>query len=504
MLHALLSAIVPGVGQMVAGARRRGTVMLAVVFILAVAAVVIALQGVDEVLSWLVRPSVLLALLGVNVALLAFRLFAVVDAYRSGGRRTRASMSRPSPAPPVEGEPAYPEHRRWRSAAAGIALTLLLVLTIAPHGVAGYYTYLSYDALVTVFVSDTETTASTRPVSSTTTSVAVIVPTSTTGRPSTSITTTTTVAPADEEPQLDWGEDRRLTILLIGSDAGYGRTGSRADSIMVVTLDLDSGRVALFGIPRNTGSVPLSETAAEALGTRTYVNLISSLYWEAQDHPELAPEGGDPGAVVLRDTVGALLGIPIHHYAVVDMGGFAELVDAFGGVTVNVTDPVRVRISPPTADGDWKVYDIQPGKQHLDGLEALAFARSRTGSSDYVRMGRQRCVLSALLYQNGMAEMALKFPSVVKVVRENLRTDIPIDTLSDLVKVRSSLKTDEMITVGFTPPDYLQGRNALGYNILDLESVQEMVRKIIEHPEEVLSAQDSGSDVDESDCWKID
>jgi LCP family protein required for cell wall assembly len=304
---------------------------------------------------------------------------------------------------------------------------------------------------------------------------------------------------------LDWGADQRLTLLLIGTDAGYGRRGARADSVMVATVDLEKGSVALFGIPRNTGSLPLSDEAAAALGTDVYPEMISNLYEAAQDHPELAPEGGDPGAVVLRDTASRLLGIPIHHYAVVDMGGFVDLVDAFGGIKINVKERVWVRLSPPTKDEDYRVYDIKPGIQELDGHEALAFARSRTGNSDYDRMRRQRCVIMALLYQNGVKDLVLNFPEVIKVFQERMKTDIPIDRLQDLVRVRSKVQTDKMVSVGFGPPDYIRGRNELNYNILDTELVRATVLEYINEPEKILEQQKAAAEeTGGTDCWKVD
>jgi LCP family protein required for cell wall assembly len=508
LLRALLSALIPGAGQIVAGTRRRGCVMLAVAILLLIAGVVIGLQGVDLVLSWVIQPSVLLGLLVLNVALLAFRLFAVVDAYRTPEAGSRVADVRSTPPDGADGLSTSQTSATQSSASkvlAGAGLVALLLITIAPHAAAGYYTYLSRDLLTTVFVDEEATTStSTSLPLPTTTSVPTVASTSTTAATSTSLTTSTTQAPPDTTPAIEVGDDQRLTILLIGSDAGYGRTGSRADSIMVATLDLQTGQAALFGIPRNTGSVPLSGAAANALGTEVYVDLISSLYSDARDHPELAPQGKDPGAVVLRDAVSKLLDIPVDYYAVVDMGGFVDLVDAFGGVTLNVKTRVRVRISPPTPDGEWKIYDIEPGKRHLSGLEALAFARSRTGADDYARMHRQRCVLAGLLYQNGPAEMLLKFPKIVKAIQKSLRTDIPIDRLRDLIKIRSKIQSDELITVGFTPPDYITGRNEMGYNILNLKLVQATVRQIIEHPEEVPKTQATDMNVDGSDCWKID
>lgn len=141
LLFALLSALVPGAGQVAAGARRRGLIMLAVVAALLICGVVLALKGVDQALSYAVRPRVLLALMGFNVLLLAFRLFAVIDAYRvggvggsgaGGGGAHHAGSENPASAPLL------------RVGIAVTALTLLLVLTAAPHGIAGYYTYSEY------------------------------------------------------------------------------------------------------------------------------------------------------------------------------------------------------------------------------------------------------------------------------------------------------------------------------------------------------------------------
>ncbi len=276
---------------------------------------------------------------------------------------------------------------------------------------------------------------------------------------------------------------------------------------MVATVDLKTGAVALFGVPRNTGSVALGERTAEALGMDVYKNLISNLYLDAQNHPDLAVHEGDAGAQAMRETVTKLLGIPIDYYAVVDLNGFVDLVDAFGGVTLNVPERIWVRMASFTKGEDARVYDIKPGVQHLDGHEALTFARSRTGTDDYHRMQRQRCVVLALLYQNGVTDLALKFPDIVGAIKDNLKTDIPIDRLADLIRVRSKVETDEMIAVGFTPPDYITGRNQLGYNILDLELVQSTVRQVIEDPQAWAVAHPPDPEdalSSPSDCWEVD
>ena len=457
LLRALLSALVPGAGQLLAGVRKRGFILLSVVVALVIAAVIIASRGIDSVISWMLQPKVLIGVLAVNVLLLLFRLFAVVDAFRTRKEGTLRPF-RPS---------------RLRLGLIATGLILLLALTIAPHAIAGYYTLISRDLLTSVFTAKSTSSSDSSPT------------TSLTGG------------------SLDWGTDGRMTVLLIGTDGGYGREGVRADSINIATINPTTGDVAIFGIPRNTADVPLGKKTAAALGTSSYSNIINSLYETGWKHPELAPQGGDPGAEAVKETASLILGVPIDYYAVVNMTGLSDLVNAFGGITIDVKTTINVRFAPLRAGEPAKVVDIEPGVRHLDGDEALAYARSRTGSDDYARMKRQRCVLLALLYQNGPAKLALKFPSIVSAVKKNVTTDIPLDALSSLVKIRGKLKTDNMIAVGFIPPDYITGHNSQGYNDLNLPFIHTTVDTIMNRPADWIAAhptdvQNGGA----SDCWK--
>jgi LCP family protein required for cell wall assembly len=475
-----------------------GTVVA--VLIAFVLVILLAVEDLDEFSAWLLEPRLLLALLIVDIALLLFRLYAVVDAVWL--RRSRwSTVERPGAGEAPEAaradgsgpnEAGPPSGPRWQMPVVVAGLVLLLGFTAFPHVWLGYqYVYKSYDVLTTVFVDETTTSTS-----------LVTTTTSGTGSPtSTALQTTTTTIPA---ATVNAGDDQRLTILFTGSDAGVGRSGARADTNIVASFDLNTGRIALFSIPRNSGDAPLSETVQEALGMRYYSNWLTGLYGSARRHPELAPEGGDPGAIAMRDTISLILGIPIDYYAVVDMLGFVNLVDIMGGVDVYFAEPLHMSISPPTKQEETLVYDMEEGVNHLDGRMALAYARTRHDSSDYVRMGRQRCVIAALMAQTGMTELVWNFPGIMDVIKKMVRTDIPIDALQQLVKLRSSLKTDEMITMGFTPPKYTNGLNdnelQLGW-ILDYELIQATVKKVLENPEAVLAeAKDTG--LDTGDCWK--
>ena len=133
------------------------------------------------------------------------------------------------------------------------------------------------------------------------------------------------------------------------------------------------------------------------------------------------------------DVVGAITGLDINQSVVINLRGFRALVDAMGGVDVNVQQ--RVCVECHTSSGgiafttDKSEY-IEPGLRHLDGKHALWYARSRAGSDDFSRMRRQRCVAGALMQQADPVGLLQSYPQLAKVVKNNVSIDIPRDELS--------------------------------------------------------------------------
>jgi polyisoprenyl-teichoic acid--peptidoglycan teichoic acid transferase len=500
LLRALCSAVIPGVGQLVAGVKSRGFAMLGVFVVVTLAGVVILSRGTDAILSWAVQPKVLLGLFIVNLVIMLVRLIAVIDAWRTA----KVGML----------EPARPSRAGMATVIAG--LVLILVLTLAPHVVAGYYTLVSRDLLTSVFAegdgnASTSTLASTPPSTSTTigstsssaaatstdpsagsTSTSAAPPTS--GTTATSETTTTTVP-------LDLGGDDRISVLLIGLDEGYGREGARSDSMNVVSLDTATGKVAMFGIPRNVKRTPLGPKTAAALKMSTFPDILNALYGAAEAHPEIATDGGDPGAEAIQETAELILGIPIDYYVVVNMLGLADLVDAFGGVDIKLKTALHITYYPLAA-GDGKTsYVFKVGVNHLNGLQALAFSRDRRDSNDYVRMGRQRCVLMGLLYQKSAASLMLRFPKIAAAIKKNVKTNIPIDTLPDLIRMRGDIKTDQMIALGFTPPDWVMDPDSTGHYSPNIRLITFTVDAILNDPDTWLASHKAFATAGSSECY---
>ncbi|MFN3336375.1 MAG: LCP family protein, partial [Thermomicrobium sp.] len=274
-------------------------------------------------------------------------------------------------------------------------------------------------------------------------------------------------------------DDGRLVLLLIGTDAGPGRWSARADTIIVAVADLRTRRAALFGVPRNFVGLPIPPEFAAEYPQGYWPDLANALYTAGLQRADRFPGAADPGAAALASSLAQLLGLPIDYTATVDMGGFVRVVDALGGVTIDVPHPVATWLSPPLPGEDWRYYEIPVGRQHLDGHQALAYVRSRTGTSDYDRMQRQRCVLAALYRQAELPAVLLRLPQILDAVQGAVRTDVPLDALPFLVELALSIEPTAVVTVGLTPPAYNRGWADGGYPIPDPVRIQEAVERAL-------------------------
>jgi len=279
-------------------------------------------------------------------------------------------------------------------------------------------------------------------------------------------------APTAIEPAL---ADGRIVVLLVGTDAGPGRWSARADTIVIAALDVESGRGGLFGVPRNLVGLPIPRELADLYPDGSWPGLANALYTLGWQRAERFPHAVDPGAAALARSLEQLIGIPIDYTVVVDMGGFVRVVDALGGVTIDVPRPVSTWLSPPLPGEDWAYYEIPAGRQHLDGHEALAYARSRTGTSDYDRMQRQRCLLGALWRQADWPTVLFRLPQLLAAVEGAVRTDIPREALPQLVQLALGVRDEAIVTLGFTPPRYTAGWAPGGYPIPDRERIQNAI-----------------------------
>lgn len=247
------------------------------------------------------------------------------------------------------------------------------------------------------------------------------------------------VALANTAAEDPWADVPRVNTLLLGSDAGKDRWGVRTDSMMVVSTNTKTGDTLLIGIPRNLENVPIpASNPLHALYPNGYncgdACLMNGIWTLAEDHKDLFPGVKNPGRQSTIDVIGEITGLKINQSVVINLRGFKALVDAMGGVDVNVQQRVCVECHTGTDGGVVFTTDkhefIEPGLQHLDGKHALWYARSRAGSDDFSRMRRQRCVAGALMEQADPVGLLQSYPKLAKVVKDNVSIDIPRDELS--------------------------------------------------------------------------
>ncbi|MGO4691560.1 LCP family protein [Glaciibacter sp. 2TAF33] len=272
--------------------------------------------------------------------------------------------------------------------------------------------------------------------------------------------------------------DGRYNVLLLGGDAGPDRDGLRPDSISVVSIDAETGKAAMIGLPRNLvdfpfpADSPLAAVYPEGYGAidgcEVDACMLNSVFTEVElKSPEMYPnavaEGSEPGIEGMRDAAEGITGLTIQYYVLIDMQGFADLVDSLGGVDVNVTERVPVHTDETfTTVAFW----FEPGKQHMDGYHALWYARSRHGTSDYDRMNRQHQLEEAILAQANPANVLTKFQAVAAAGAQVVKTDIPQGMLGYFVDLASKTKKLPIVPVQLTPennidpedPDYDQIR----------------------------------------------
>jgi LCP family protein required for cell wall assembly len=424
---ALFSLLLPGLGQAWLGAARRG-LLFAAPLTLGLAAVLgfVAGGGRSALVDALVRPGVILALVVAIICLGVSHVFAIQDAYRLGLRR-ESEASREAAGRRLFGSPV---------------LIGALAVAVALYGTLADVGFGAYQATAAIFVK--ADTGFTIPEPS-------FEPTQAPSGP-----VPTELAPpqptATPIPVPAWATDGRLNLLLIGSDAGPGRWELRSDTMIVLSVDVASARAVMFGIPRNIVNVPLPPESAKAFPNGRYPAFLNSLYVYALGHPKYFPGGDAAGFRALTGAIQELVGVPLDGAVVVNLTGFVDLIDALGGLWVDVPYSLYDEHYPgPT--GQITVY-VSAGCQKLDGTEALEYARSRHSTDDYSRMGRQQIVLKALARQIDPIGLLPKVPKLLRIAGDNLWTTIDQGQVADLAALAARVDSRSISTVMIQPPTF--------------------------------------------------
>lgn len=269
--------------------------------------------------------------------------------------------------------------------------------------------------------------------------------------------------------------DGRYNVLLLGGDSGKSRWGLRPDSLTVASIDARTGKTVLVGLPRNLqnfkfreGSVMDKQFPDGFDCDGCYLNGVST--W-AGDHTDLFGDSEQPGTDATVMAVEGITGLRINYWAMVNLAGFRDLVNAVGGVELKVRQPI-----PVGGLGDDVTGYIQPGTRKLGGYEALWYARSREGSDDYSRMARQKCVLNAFLHQVSPKTALTNFEGLAKATTGMFSTSMPVSEAGRFIDLALKAKGQKVGSVSLVPP-------RINTADPDLDQIHDMVATAIERSE---------------------
>jgi LCP family protein required for cell wall assembly len=197
-------------------------------------------------------------------------------------------------------------------------------------------------------------------------------------------------------------------IVIMGIDARPGEGYlTRTDSMMLMNINPGDIQVSLLSIPRDV-FIRVPDYGEQRINT---INLLG----------EQEAEGYGP--VLVKASFQESFGVEVEYYVRIDFNGFVALIDAVGGVTIDVPKLI-IDYDYPTFDYGTITVQFDPGKQHMDGERALQYARTRHQDDDYQRAGRQQQVIDALIKKLADPRQIVNWPAVIYAVRSNMDTDM--------------------------------------------------------------------------------
>jgi len=231
--------------------------------------------------------------------------------------------------------------------------------------------------------------------------------------------------------------DGRVNIALLGIGGGDHAGGNLSDTIMIASLDVKTKDVAIVSVPRDL-YVKIPGYGYDKINA-------AHAYGEKYNY-----KGG--GGALAKETFEQNLGVPIHYYARIDFDGFKKAIDVVGGI--DITNKTTLYDSEyPCDNNQYKScgYTLKPGQYHMNGLQALKYARCRKGTcgDDYGRAARQQEVLVALRKKAlslGTLSNPAKIASLIDVIGDNFKTDLSFNEIKKLVGLGKDIDPTKIIS----------------------------------------------------------
>lgn len=243
--------------------------------------------------------------------------------------------------------------------------------------------------------------------------------------------------------------DGRVNILLLGKGGGDHPGADLTDTIIIASIDPIAKEAALFSLPRD-----LWVRAPELWSMK-----INSVYSSAKDKAYSMNESDDAGAEkaginAIESVVKSITGVPIHYYVMVNFTAFEQAVNAVGGVTVNVSEPLYDYVQAWDNNNNPLIADV--GVQQFNGKKALLYARSRSTSSDFARGERQRQIIVALqekVMQLGTFSNPVAVTKLINTVGSNVYTDLSLSEIMRIYEIGKEIPSSKIASFSLTDED---------------------------------------------------
>lgn len=255
----------------------------------------------------------------------------------------------------------------------------------------------------------------------------------------------------DELSQITDGpfEDNKVNILAVGYDSDINGGASRADTIILISIDVDTNEAGVIFLPRDT-----------------YINI------EGKNFTKLNTSFARGGIDLTKETVEELLDINIDYYLASDFKGFENIIDRLGGIEIDVEKDLNY------VDRAGDLYiNISQGKQHLSGEEALKYVRYRDQSGDIGRIERQQKFIDAVIEKVVSPSTVTSLPGIFREINRSIDTDIPIRDISPFLSTAKDMDLNN-IEIRTLPGEarYIAG---ISYWLADMEKSQVMIENLV-------------------------
>ena len=240
---------------------------------------------------------------------------------------------------------------------------------------------------------------------------------------------------------------KRATVMIMGVDTRQEDVG-RSDTLMLATLDPENDKVSLFSIPRDTrvkipGYGYDKINAAYAFG----------------------------GRKLTQSTVEELLDTKIDHYVIIDIQGFVKIIDALGGIDINVEK--RMVYDDPYDDNGGLHINLYPGEQHMDGKTAMTYVRYRDEEGDIGRIRRQQKFMKAVMDKVLSPSIIMKLPSIVSALHDSVKTDMSVSEMVSFIMTVKEAKNNQFNSQMLPgKPAYIDD---ISYWLPDIRKAREML-----------------------------